>query len=101
MLRHRTQFDGRRQRLADHHPLLNHDRAVARESGNHSVWNFQAESNSRADGSADNLAYLVKYDSTQGRFQGEVSSRTSTEAASTTSRLLCRCASNTSRIAAP
>jgi glyceraldehyde 3-phosphate dehydrogenase len=27
---------------------------------------------------ADNLAYLLKYDSTQGRFQGEVSSRKST-----------------------
>src|SRR5438128_10856500 len=26
---------------------------------------------------ADNLAYLVKYDSTQGRFQGEVSSKKS------------------------
>jgi glyceraldehyde 3-phosphate dehydrogenase len=29
---------------------------------------------------ADNLAYLLKYDSTQGRFQGEVGSRASTEA---------------------
>jgi glyceraldehyde 3-phosphate dehydrogenase len=28
---------------------------------------------------ADNLAYLLKYDSTQGRFQGEVSSRKSSE----------------------
>src|SRR5207302_99245 len=27
---------------------------------------------------ADNLAYLLKYDSTQGRFKGEVSSRKST-----------------------
>ena len=26
---------------------------------------------------ADNLAYLLKYDSTQGRFQGEVSSKKS------------------------
>ena len=30
---------------------------------------------------ADNLAYLVKYDSTQGRFNGEVSSRRSAPAA--------------------
>src|SRR6266508_3009158 len=29
---------------------------------------------------ADNLAYLLKYDSTQGRFKGTVSSRASTEA---------------------
>src|SRR4249920_40709 len=29
---------------------------------------------------ADNLAYLLKYDSTQGRFQGEVDSKVSTEA---------------------
>src|SRR5436190_12267414 len=29
---------------------------------------------------ADNLPYLLKYDSSQGRFQGEVGSRTSTEA---------------------
>src|SRR5215475_10959667 len=29
---------------------------------------------------ADNLAYLLSYDSTQGRFQGTVSSRASTEA---------------------
>src|ERR1044072_656722 len=27
---------------------------------------------------ADNLAYLLKYDSTQGRFQGQVSSKKST-----------------------
>jgi len=31
---------------------------------------------------ADNLAYLLKYDSTQGRFQGTVDSRASTEALS-------------------
>ena len=29
---------------------------------------------------ADNLAYLLKYDSTQGRFQGEVSSEKSSPA---------------------
>src|SRR5207249_3922306 len=29
---------------------------------------------------ADNLAYLLKYDSTQGRFAGTVASRASTEA---------------------
>src|SRR5271155_158322 len=28
---------------------------------------------------ADNLAYLLKYDSTQGRFKGEVSSKKSSE----------------------
>jgi len=31
---------------------------------------------------ADNLAYLLKYDSTQGRFRGEVDSKASTEAVS-------------------
>src|SRR2546427_10954350 len=30
---------------------------------------------------ADNLAYLLKYDSTQGRFQGEVSSKKSSPSA--------------------
>jgi glyceraldehyde 3-phosphate dehydrogenase len=37
---------------------------------------------------ADNLAYLLKYDTTQGRFRGEVSSGKSSAAAAEDDRLI-------------
>jgi hypothetical protein len=53
MLRHRAQFDGRRQRLADHHPFLDHDRVVPREPGNNGVRNFHGCADRGTHGAAD------------------------------------------------
>src|SRR5882672_7316831 len=66
--RHRTQHDRLRQGFADDNALTNGYRGLAARNGReHRVRNFQAESNSRADRSANSLADRAGYRAARSR----------------------------------